>query len=139
MDEDFIFTCKDCGSHNLRVVWEYDETFNCRAELFCFDDCEYDGQIAAIEEYQRTDSLYSWGWLDENHHYSIEHKEVLESQSGDENLEVFCYDCFDYADAVDWDYDEEPDDDETECEVYVICDGCDREIEFGWWLYSGGL
>jgi len=132
VDEEFIFTCKDCGSHNLRVVQQYEKNFNCKSELKCFDDCENGHELAAIREFQRIDSLHSWGWLEEDHHYSSEEEEIIESESGDENLEVFCEDCFEDADADDWDYDEELDDDEYECEVYVICDGCDREIEFGW-------
>jgi len=61
MDEEYIFTCKDCGSNGLRVVWEYKQTFNYTRKLKCFDNCENGHELAAIEECKRFDKLLRLG------------------------------------------------------------------------------
>jgi hypothetical protein len=132
MSSHLDFTCKDCGSHELRVVWHEDRKFYCKEELVCFDDCSSAGELAAIKEYQRIDAYECWGSLDVDHHFPQEQEEFIETFYEDEQIQIFCEDCHKDADQVQWHFDEELDDDDIEVEYFVHCDGCDREVEFGW-------
>ncbi len=132
MSSHFIFTCKDCGAHDLRVVRHENRKSYCKEELVCFDDCGSAGELAAIKEYQRIDAYECWGPLDEDHHFTKEEEELIETFYEDENLQIVCEDCHKAADQRHWHFSEEMDDDDSEIEFYVHCDGCDREIEFGW-------
>jgi len=132
MASHFIFTCKDCGSHELSVVLYCDRKFYCKEELECFDNCSNYGELGAIIEYQRIDSYKCWGPLDEDHHFTQEEEEIIETLREDENVQIFCECCYEAADPRQWDFYEESGDDDYENEFYVHCSDCDQEIEFGW-------
>jgi hypothetical protein len=127
-----MFTCKDCGSHELNVILYCDRKFYCKEELECFDNCSNYGELAAIKEYQRIDSYECWGPLDEDHHFTQEEENIVETLREDENFQIFCNCCYETADPRQWNFYEESDDDDYENEFYVHCGDCDREIEFGW-------
>jgi len=132
MPSQFIFTCKDCESHELSVVWQEDRKFYCKEELECFDNCSNLGELAAVVEYQRIDRYKCWGPLDEDHHFTQEDEEKIETLSENENVQIFCEDCHEAADPRQWNFHEESDDSDNEYGFFLYCDGCDREIEFGW-------
>jgi hypothetical protein len=95
------FNCKTCGCNELTVTHQYDIVYK-------------DGR----------DTWQESGPLDDNHHWSYENTEKLESQTEWGTLEEREY----YPDAPDIETMTDPD----SHEYFVNCAGCDREIEFGW-------
>lgn len=129
--KDHLFTCKNCGSHDLRIEWEYAVIHHCKQTLPCDCGKTIDG-IAAQYDYDIVRSYRYMGFLDETHHWEKEESEMLDEEKGEDNLEVFCNECYETAED-DWqDEDGESEKDPDSTEFYVYCDGCDREIEFGW-------
>lgn len=119
MSSHFIFTCKNCGTHELSVVWYEDRKFYGKEELVCFGDCSNTGELAAIIEFQRIDRYKCWGPLDEDHRFTQEAEEFIETFNEDEKVQIFCKDCHQTADRHHWHFNEELDDDDYEVEFYV--------------------
>lgn len=130
MNLEEIFTCKECESHSLRVVWLGERKTNHHEELAC--ECEGgEGGIAAVRVSEKTETLEGWGYLDVNHRWGTEKEEIINSEEEEIIFDVFCSDCLEEASQDDWEVtDEESENDDIE--FYVYCDECEREIEFGW-------
>lgn len=96
MDE--LFTCKDCGNHDLIVTHQW--------------SVRYQDMFTDYRE---------WGYLDENHHWTIEETETLDS-----------YTANDYVNDPETYEETEEVVDEDSHEFFVNCAGCNREIVFGW-------
>jgi hypothetical protein len=109
--DDFKFTCKECGGHNLIVTHTW-------------------SILAGIE----SENWQEWGPLRENHHWQYEFKEKIEKNQDDEvqtgdfgEFEV------DDSDSEPEEYEVfEPETNHENDEYFVNCEICDREIEFGW-------
>lgn len=130
------FTCKNCGSHDLRVVREYMIVNYCTETLPCDCGSTSDG-IAAQYDYHVATSYREWGLLDDTHHWEKEESEKLDEPSEEDGFEVFCEKCYETAPEDDWQQEEENAEQDSEqapdsTEFYVYCDRCEREIEFGW-------
>ncbi len=96
--EEFLFTCKDCGSHELYVEHFY------------------------IQRQGRSWTEYvERGTLGDDHRVS-EWDSAEEVESGEE----------DAASAEDEGEPDRVEVDPDSHEFFVRCEGCDREIEFGW-------
>jgi hypothetical protein len=131
-EEENLFTCKECGSHILRGEFEGSTvtTYTDKLECTCG---EGENGVAATREHYVTRSYRAWGLLDDDHHYEEEDHEDLDTEDEDGDVEIHCHKCYENASETDWEnIDEEPEEDEESGEWYVRCDGCDREIEFGW-------
>ena len=63
MDEEVIFTCKTCGSHDLKVTHEFD-----------------------VSNGSYTEHWREWGPLDDDHHFSYDDREKM-SNSVDNDVE----------------------------------------------------
>jgi hypothetical protein len=105
------FTCKECGSHNLTVthVWS----------------------ILAGADSERWQE---WGQLKDNHHWHYEFKEKIEENADDE-VQTGDFSEFEEDDSAsepeEYEIHEKEADREND-EFFLNCEGCDREIEFGW-------
>lgn len=124
-----FFTCKDCGSHILRVFWERTITTNYIEELEC--KCgESESGIAVSKKYEAEESIEGWEYLDQGHRFGNDgEEEIINSEENEEYKEIFCSECFENAIKDDWEIEKEI---EANTEYYVLCDECEREIEFGW-------
>jgi len=131
--EDFLFTCKDCESHDLYVEKLHSVTTHLTETLSCKCGAADDG-IATERRSHVVTAYVSWGPLDEEHR--CEFDEGCEVEDGGEQeedeYEVFCNKCLENAQDGDWETEQEDENDEDSYEFYVKCSGCDREIEFGW-------
>lgn len=107
------FTCKTCDGHSLTVthVWN---------------------TLAGPE----SENWREWGPLQKDHLWRYDDKEKIGKEE-DEDNEV---ERGDFGEFAEDDSDSEPEEYETfeqegdpeSDEYYVNCEGCDREIEFGW-------
>ena len=104
-ENEFLFTCKECGSHDLYVecyykTWKgaYWKIYVKRGSLNIEDISEH--RVEDWEEDEEMDSGYekSFEIDDENEDDEAEEIEIVEDTQ----------------------------------EFYVRCEGCNREIEFGW-------
>ena len=134
MTEEHLFTCKECGSHDLRVVRHYSMTNPITKTLYC--DCgNASDEIAAEREILITARYEDWGLLDDHHRWDYQKRgnKVKELDEEKERYEVFCHECLEDAEADDWETEEgDGEIDENSYEYFIYCDGCEREIEFGW-------
>jgi len=108
------FTCRNCGSHALTIthVWSL---------------------LAGPE----SESWREWGPLEADHLWRYDFKEKLEPGEDEAEDEGERGDFGEYAeddsDSEPEQYESfEPESDPESDEFYVNCEGCDREIEFGW-------
>jgi hypothetical protein len=60
-----LFTCKDCGSHELRVEREYTVVETMTRFVPC--DCDEGHEFAASYESEVETVMREWGYLDEEH------------------------------------------------------------------------
>jgi len=105
------FTCKECGSHKLTVTHTW-----------------------SIQAGPNSEQWQEWGPLKDNHHWHYEFREKVEADADDETERG------DFGDLEEDDSVSEPEEYEVyetggtqeNDEFYVNCEGCDREIEFGW-------
>lgn len=137
--EEHIFTCKECGSYYLRVIKRASEVGIYEQELEC--ECgEAGANPAAERKLNIIDTFETWGYLSEDHTWEFDGPvELLDSEENELDLWVYCQDCYENASSEDWETaDEEGWGDEGSIEHYVRCDGCEREIEFGWSHENGG-
>jgi hypothetical protein len=130
--EDYLFTCKACGSHELSVIREFVRLDHYERILAC--TCEDATGQAAVKYYHR-ETVCRWdGILDEGHRVEWEEKEdVDELDHVDDGEEISCGRCVRNAAADAWERrlvesEQHPDSNEWT----VCCAGCNREIEFGW-------
>lgn len=109
--EAWKFTCKECGGHSLVVTHVWNILAGANSERW-----------------------QEWGPLKDNHHWQYEFKERVGDKSEDEvqmgNLSDFEEDDS-TSEPEEYEIHEREDDRESD-EFYVNCEGCDREIEFGW-------
>ena len=131
--EEHLFTCKDCGAHDLIVTHRYRRVDYCTSTLPC--DCgENPDGLAARKESQFTTDIEEWGILDNEHRWDYE--ECEESDEKEEEIleeEILCGECLEHYRLSDWvNIDANAEDDESSHDYYVTCYGCKREIEFGW-------
>ena len=133
------FTCKDCGSRDLEFIRDYtiEQTFEQWLPCECGDTA--DG-IAATHRNTVTVQYYDRGILIEDHrvewHDQWEEVEREHDRDGDET-EVFCQACYEEysCDEHAWRHEQPEEQEEPELldeEYTVRCEGCRREIEFGW-------
>ena len=127
----YLFTCKDCGSHDLDVVHEYEFVTQHTDVLPCTCGAAEDG-IAARTSWEKVQAFQESGPLDDDHHWEYEEPEEIDTQEEEGDLEVFCAGCL--AEAEDWEEEShEAKIDEGESnQFFVHCAMCNREIEFGW-------
>ena len=107
----FMFTCNNCGGHNLMVtrVWTL---------------------LAGVE----SERWQEWGPLKDNHHWRFEFEEKIEEKA---DHEVQRGDIGEYEEDDSASEPEEYEVFETEHssesdEFFLNCGDCDREVEFGW-------
>jgi hypothetical protein len=107
----YKFTCNSCSGHILIVthIWS---------------------TLAGI----RSERWQEWGPLDDYHHWKYQFKEKVEKNEDDE---VHRGDVGAYKEDDSSSEPEEYEFNETETnrdsdEIFVNCENCDREIEFGW-------
>jgi hypothetical protein len=55
MSSQFNFTCKDCGSHELNVVWHEEGSYSRYQQLYCIEDCGNENELAADKSYHRAE------------------------------------------------------------------------------------
>ncbi len=103
-----LFTCHTCGSHNLVVEHTY-----------------------TVAHGPHLTTIFEWGPLDDDHHWEYIDEEKPEEWDdwdilSDEDREAW----------QEWDgrgdAPTEPEVLEDSHEFYVRCEGCNREIPFGW-------
>jgi len=130
--EEYLFTCKDCGSHELLVVVEYTVTYYYRKVLEC--TCERSVGLAVERSCHQTTKYVKSGLLDDEHRCEFdppEKQDVLDEEEGEN--EIMCRKCLENSQDDEWEIIEgESEVDEDSEEFYVHCNGCDREIEFGY-------
>jgi len=105
------FTCKECGAHNLTVTHFWNVLAGSTKERW-----------------------QEWGMLKDNHHWRYDFRQKVEADAEDE---VERGDLGDFEEDDSASGPEEYEIHGTEKtweddEFFVNCDGCDREIEFGW-------
>lgn len=129
---EYLFTCNKCGNHELIVVHDYTMTKYFIRTLYC--DCgDSEDNIAAKEKSHVKTAYTNWGELEDDHRWEEDEMEELEIIENEiDSHKVYCQKCFDNASSNDWEFDEESDYDEDSHEHFVRCDGCKREVEFGW-------
>jgi len=106
-----MFTCKECGGHNLIVT-----------------------HVWTILAGANSERWQEWGPLKDNHHWHYEFKEKIEENDDDEVQRG------DFGEFEEDESSSEPEkyeiyETETSREsddFYVNCENCDREVEFGW-------
>ena len=128
-----LFTCKDCGAHDLTVVTDYDVTTYYEGTLAC--ECENEetsGGEAARRNYHVTTTYRSWVYLDDEHQWEGEDEDIVDEDTEEDEYEVFCEKCLEDVSANDWEITEEGKEEDDSHEYSVRCSGCDREIESGW-------
>ncbi len=131
--EEHLFTCKDCGGHDLivilhgTIVREVTETQDC--------DCGNDESGLAYQRNYHLHIPYVKSFLlDENHRFEEKLEEEYETPEKGEDVEsiIYCGDCYDPNYEGDIDEDDQSNDEIEDLECFVECDNCKREIEFGW-------
>jgi hypothetical protein len=139
MEEEFLFTCKECGAHDLVVVREYCVIDRFEDVVPCTCGSEMDGVAAVIKSYVKLEYCER-GLLDDGHRVSYGDPELIEEVEREElDRQIGCWKCFESAEEDTWEtHDEDSEFDEESSETYVRCRGCDREIEFGYSHPEGG-
>jgi hypothetical protein len=135
MSEEHLFTCKECGSHDIQIVCEYKIINEITETLPC--ECENtEDDIAAERTYSEEIDYQDYGYLDDEHRvdWAVKHEKTNRDES-EEKFDVYCDRCLEkYGDSEqNWKIEDEPsEEDEESIEFWVYCDECNREIEFGW-------
>ncbi|MBI4492477.1 MAG: hypothetical protein HY690_06760 [Chloroflexi bacterium] len=127
------FTCKECGAHELVVTHTYAVVAPYTASAPCTCGQASDG-VAVERVYHLTIPYHEWGLLDERHQWTYEEsEEVAGAQKQEDRSQVFCSGCLEGIPADAWETSAgAPRVSDDSHEFYVHCDGCEREIEFGW-------
>ena len=135
-EEGWSFKCKDCGSIEIYVEHEYSITEELVDSLECTCDEKHD--FAAQRTRHITRRYLDTMLLDDDHRTGdVEESTEIDREEEEDSFEIECHNCFENAREQDWTTEVESSDidediDEDSVEFYVRCDGCNREIEFGW-------
>jgi len=131
-EEAWSFKCKECGSVELYVEYEYATTDAIVETLPC--TCDQECEFAAQRTRYVTTTYLDKMPLDEDHRMGdVEESEEVEVVEEEGDYEVQCSECLENAEEEEWYTEVEPlGFDEDSAEFYVRCAGCDREIDFGW-------
>lgn len=126
-----FFKCPECGCEELDVIRRFTRSTHVESTLSC--DCGKE-EVAAMRQY-RIDALCEQvGTLDDLHQVDLDGVEEVETLGTEEQeFEIRCPECAEGADESCWETDSTlVEVEETEDEFFVQCQGCGREIEFGW-------
>jgi hypothetical protein len=126
-----FFRCGACGCEELRVTRRFTRRTHVEATLPC--DCGAE-EVAVVHRY-RTDTVFEQtGALDDRRQFYLDAPEELEDlDTEDEEYEVRCPACAEGVDEMCWETDpSQIEVDDCDDEFYVHCQGCGREVEFGW-------
>ena len=106
-----MFTCKECGGHNLIVT-----------------------HVWTILAGANSERWQEWGPLKENHHWQYEFKEKIEENDDDEVQRGDFGEFEEDESSSDPEKYEiyEPETSRESDDFYVNCENCDRAVEFGW-------
>jgi hypothetical protein len=89
--------------------------------------------LAALNQYHTETQYRKTGWLNDMHRVDWDEQEEVDTDTCDDDEEVFCERCLRHAKGDDWEiHFDHAEDDLDNSDWYVYGDGCDREIEFGW-------
>lgn len=140
MTEEYLFTCKKCGSHDLRVMYEY-KVITVYTKILPCKCGQSEESIAGVQTHIVEIDYKDDGYLDDDHH--VEWEETREEIDREETTEdeVFCHQCLKENKDLDlkWKTSNESSEvDENSTEYLVYCDGCEREIEFGYSHHNRG-
>jgi hypothetical protein len=118
---EYLFTCKECGNHDLYVIRNY-----AMNSLFRFADHEelmgYEGE--SYEEFEQEGEIeHDHRFLWSSPHSSGVNESIVKRFSIDKD------DISDYPEEKEYD---EPELEKGSEAYYLYCRGCNREIEFGW-------
>ncbi len=131
-DEVPFFKCKDCGSRRLELTRTVESIKTVRKVLPC--DCD-GGEAACRNEWTHVE-VQETGYVRANRHLRVEDwEETRELDSGADDDEVGCEDCYDrYRNRADrWQAKESrTEQDDSDSDLEITCGGCGREIEFGY-------
>ncbi len=126
-----VYTCEQCGCHELIVVHQYTLTKSYATEVPCSCEGAANG-IASVSQSHVTTAFEVRGELDDTHHWHESDDEEIEQVEDEEDeSEVFCLSCS-QENAESSIVEEEGEPEPGDHEFYVRCADCDREIEFGW-------
>jgi hypothetical protein len=133
LDDDggYLFTCKKCGGHDLRVVHEYtlieeyEETLPCVCR-------KRDSSVAAVRHYHFQTQMREGSWLDGDHHFDdVDDREKGDRDTLKDKMDVSCSHCLERSSASDWAV-EQIGEAEIDNEKFSVHCTCGREVEFGW-------
>ena len=129
------FTCKTCGSHEVMVSGMYTILEEFTKILPCDCGKSPDGK-AVIREYFVEKIYEDYGLLDQEHRWEpINRNKLIDRKEEDKDFQLNCGKCF-----LSYDLDnpkwttilENREMLEESVEFLVSCEGCGREMEFGW-------
>jgi hypothetical protein len=123
------YRCTACNSNEFDSKHYYVEVKSILETQSCRCGATING-ISAERHIEISAGVEERGPLDEHHRCSYEESEEVE-RLGEEQVseEIHCESCFNPTDR--WDMEEDGIREESH-EYFVLCSGCDREIEFGW-------
>jgi hypothetical protein len=128
-----LFTCKECGSHRVKVVHQYMTTTTTQQSMPCA--C-VPRAIAATRRILHVDSWEESFELDGQHRWSdpLGEPEKLESVDDEAEIEVTCKSCYEKGTwpAEEDDLSQEPREEQGSRDHRVECMGCGRELAFAW-------
>jgi hypothetical protein len=128
-----LFTCRECGSHRLKVIVHYRTATVAQESMPCTCAGE---MVAATRRVRRVTTWQEEHELSLEHHLSerIGEPERVDVEEEQEEIDVACRTCFESGEwsGEDDDLTEEPIEEEGSMEHWVRCRGCDREIAFAW-------
>jgi hypothetical protein len=128
-----FFKCKECGSRTLDVTWIIEITEICESELTC--QCGAEINAAYLRERIVTQEQRT-GFLEQDRHTRIEETETLDELDREvEDEQIVCKKCYKkYKDELHlWCVSEtHVTKDREEDDLTITCNGCGREIEFGY-------
>jgi Zn finger protein HypA/HybF involved in hydrogenase expression len=133
--DEHLFTCKDCGSHDLQIKESYTTTHHYTKELACKCGDAPDG-VAATRSGYATVEYFKYGALNGEHRVEWGGVEELgmEARDMNEEREVACLNCLksarDNAFEI-TDVKTETEKDKDSHKFFVRCGGCSQEIERG--------
>ena len=135
MNEQYLFTCKSCGSHDVVVASLYMIFEDHQKTLPCECHTSPNG-IAAIQSFFVEKHFEDYGYLDEKHQWQFVHKNnLIDRKEVDTDFDLQCSKCYIIyeIDRKRWTTKVERQDlSEESVEFHVSCGGCGHEIEFGW-------
>lgn len=132
-EEEYVFTCRICGSHELQIIYKFIRVKYYEKTLPCTCGGGFLNSFAILKRYHAEVECQWIGWLNEEHLVDWEEREEGdEIDIIDDEEEIYCRQCLQEAGDYGWAIclDHSRIDEEGE-EWFVYCGGCGREIEFG--------